>query len=571
MSNSPNRIQRCQEPFFDSKRFLTPLFLAGIITLLLQSSTDQSAIAQTQAGRYPLQQILQQSQPRPAPDPANIATTGETNSPDPNSEIGSTQFTLAEQPKIGENYFEQSPRTDGNSVQVEFGQADFRSDPIDSTARFDSESSIWVYRGKACNTTQLPLVEIGRPWLDFGQLCPSSTVFGAANLASPQFTVFGDFRVAAASNSASDDSSTLVAVASNLNFDFKITSTERVHFFISPLDRRGRNSRWLLDEDELISEFDPNVEFGFFEGDLGAMVGGRRGQTMPFDLPIAAGFMPLILQNGIWFEDAIVGLAATVPARSSARLDIPNMDTTFFFGFDELDSRAFERDEGAAKIYGVASFIEAYGGYWEMDYAFLEDRDEIRDRSYHNAAIAYTRRYGRFLSNSVRVVSNAGQSTDGGANTADGYVLLLENSLITSAPSTFVPYCNLFFGSDRPQSVARDPGAGDILKNTGILFESDGMTGYPTLDATANDTFGGALGINMLSADFGQQLVVEGAFLQAHGSDATRLANGDQYGLGFRYQRPLNHAVILRFDAMYGFLDDAEDLNGVRVELRRKF
>jgi hypothetical protein len=356
-----------------------------------------------------------------------------------------------------------------------------------------------------------------------------------------------------------------------LNFDLKLTATERFHFFISPFDRRGLNSRWLLDDDDFISEFDPNVEFGFFEGDLGAIVGGMRGQTLPFDLPISAGFMPLVLQNGVWFEDAIVGLAATIPARNSPRLDIPNMDTTFFWGFDEINSRAFGTEDGAAKIYGIATFLEAYDGYWELDYAFLEDRNSTLDRSYHNVGLGYTRRYGSWLSNSVRFIGNAGQSVEGGENTADGFVVLLENSLITFSPSTFVPYCNLFFGSDRPQSAARDPGVGDILKNTGILFETDGMTGYPTLDATANDTYGGAIGLNILSPDFCQQLVLEGAVLQVRGDDANRIAAGDQYGLGLRYQRPLSNSLILRFDGMVGFLERAPDLSGVRVELRHKF
>jgi hypothetical protein len=296
-----------------------------------------------------------------------------------------------------------------------------------------------------------------------------------------------------------------------------------------------------------------------------------RGQTLPFDLPFSVGFMPLVLQNGVWFEDAMIGVAATIPARNSPRLDIPNMDTTFFWGYDELESRAFGTEDGAAKVYGMANFLEAWGGYWELDYAYLEDRNSALNRSYHNIGLAYTRRYGRWLSNSVRVISNAGQSIDGGENTADGYLLLIENSLITAAPSTVVPYCNWFFGSDRPQSVARDPGVGDILKNTGILFEADGMTGYPTLDATGNDTYGAALGLNLLTPDFCQQLVLEGAFLQVHGNDANRIAPGDQYGLGVRYQRPLNHAVILRLDGMVGFLDNADDISGLRIELRHKF
>ncbi len=558
---------------------------AIIAILLLQSWASQSACGQNQATRYPLQQALQQHAPYATPKSVEAATASapqDLPSPTPiqaetvppptaGPSVGTGPFTLADQPKFGASYFEQTPRIGCDSALVEYGPGDFAPDPIDPDAPYDSESSIWVYRGKSAVATQRPLVEIGRPWFQYGQLCPSSTIFGRANLAAPQFIVFGDFRVAAASNTSAGDNANLVAVEANLNFDLKITSTERFHFFISPFDRGGLNSRWLLDEGDFVSEFDPNVEFGFFEGDLGAIAGGFCGQTLPFDLPIAAGFMPLVFQNGIWLEDAMIGLAATVPARNNARWDIPNMDTTFFWAFDELSSEAFDNDDEAAKVYGVASFIEAWGGYWETDYAFLEDRDAQLDRSYHNIALAYTRRYGRWLSNSVRWVSNAGQSTEGGPNTADGYLVLIENSLITAAPTTIVPYCNLFFGSDRPQSVARDPGAGQILKNTGILFEPDGMTDYPTLDATANDTYGGALGLNLLSADFCQQLVLEGAFLQVRGNDATRIAAGDQYGLGFRYQRPISNAAILRFDGMLGFLDNADDLSGLRVELRRKF
>lgn len=486
-------------------------------------------------------------------------------------EIGSTQFSLAEQPRLGANFFDPTPRIDPCSTLIEGGPGDFGADSITGGAPFDSESSIWVYRGKTCNRTQRPLVECGRPWFESGQLCPSSTIFGCANLSAPQFTVFGDFRVAAASNQQNGDSATFVALEANLNFDLKITATERFLFFISPLDQDGANTRWLLDEDDFEEELDPDVEFGFFEGDMGAIVGGWRGQTLPFDLPFAVGFIPLVIQNGTWLEDAFAGLAVTIPARNSPRLDIPNMDFTFFWGFDGLNSPAFDGDDNAAKVYGIANFIEAYGGYWELDYAYLEDRDGTLDRSYSNIGLAYTRRYGRWLSNSVRFIGNAGQSTEGGDNTADGFLLSIENSLISTAPATFVPYCNLYFGSDRPQSVARDPNVGGILRNTGILFESDGMTGYPTLDASANDTYGAALGINLLSADFGQQLVLESAFLQVLGNDATRIAPGDQYGIGLRYQRPLSNALILRLDGMLGFLENAPDLGGARVELRYKF
>ena len=136
---------------------------------------------------------------------------------------------------------------------------------------------------------------------------------------------------------------------------------------------------------------------------------------------------------------------------------------------------------------------------------------------------------------------NAGQSTEGGPNTADGVLLLSENSLITAFPSTIVPYLNMFAGFDRPQKAA----GANVLRNTGILFESDGLTGYPTLDDTARNTFGGALGINILPRDFSQQLVLETAYVGVMGDAADRFAQGDQYGLGARYQLPLNNSTIL--------------------------
>jgi hypothetical protein len=73
-----------------------------------------------------------------------------------------------------------------------------------------------------------------------------------------------------------------------------------------------------------------------------------------------------------------------------------------------------------ARIYGLASFIEALNGYIELDYAFLDDRRDLGDRSYHNIGLGYSRRWGRFLSNSTRAIVNAGQSTDSNAGTADG-------------------------------------------------------------------------------------------------------------------------------------------------------
>ncbi len=446
---------------------------------------------------------------------------------------------------------------------------DFSPDAVDEYLPYDPDQQMLIYEGKTLYANQRPLVELGRPWYQLGQLSPGSNRFGQHNNVVPQFLIFGDFRSAYASNTQLGNNVTQSAFELNLDFDLRLTSTERFNMFMSPLDNGVVNTGYLFDDNEWVEQFDANIDFGYFEGDLGAMVGGLIHKTLPFDLPIAVGVMPLLLQNGIWMEDAFLGVAATIP-RNSARLNISNMDLTFFAGYDKVTSPAFQGDDSAGRMYGVASFIDALDGYIEMDYAFLEDRT-FDDRSYHNIAFAYTRRYGRLVSNSTRIIVNAGQSTDAVANTADGVLLLSENSLITGAPSTVVPYLNFFAGFDRPQSAARAIQAGGILRNTGILFESDGMTNYPTLDPTANDTVGGALGLNLLANGFSQQLVVEAAWLNTIGDDLNRNAAGNQYGVAFRYQLPLSNSIIFRADGMYGFLDNADDINGVRIELRQKF
>ena len=171
----------------------------------------------------------------------------------------------------------------------------------------------------------------------------------------------------------------------------------------------------------------------------------------------------------------------------------------------------------------------------------------------------------------MRFITNFDQALPSDQRTADGYLFLLENSLITANANYFVPYANFFYGSGKPQSVARAAGSGGILRNTGINFETDALTGYPTLDATANNTYGAAFGLNMLGNNFSHQLVLELAALAGTGSQQFRSAPGDQYAAGVRYQKPLSYRWIFRADSMYGWLRDSEDIYGNRIEFRWKF
>jgi hypothetical protein len=170
------------------------------------------------------------------------------------------------------------------------------------------------------------------------------------------------------------------------------------------------------------------------------------------------------------------------------------------------------------------------------------------------------------LSNSTRLFANFGDDPVGDSN---GIAIISENSLISSLPSTLLPYANFFVGFGNPQPLVDGNGAG-ILKNVGINFETDALTGYPKLDDTGSNALGGALGLQYLF-NLDEQLVFEVAMVQPFENDGIG-AEDPQYGFGVRYQIPIDRAWLFRADATYQILEGGDEDNfGVRAEVRRKF
>ncbi len=471
------------------------------------------------------------------------------------------------------------PQMSPEAAPVEHRDNVFGPDPVYENKPYSDEEQIRIYGGKFKVQTPRPMLELGRPIYQSGPLQKSDTWMGAKNPVSHAFSIYGDWRTAVARNINGGNRTTTLATRLNLDVDYRFTATERVHAFIRPLDNVAEFTRCEFQKgrtSNCTARFDMKVDALFFEGDLAAMMAGWTGTNQKFDLAFAAGKMPLLFQNGIWLEDAITGLAVSVPAKNSATFGISNMDITFFTGQNDVNAGGIRDRFGAlaknhVKVYGATAFIEANEGYWEVGYAYTDPRNELADQHYNNLGVAFTRRYGGWLSNSVRLIHTYGQQPAGGVRTtANGTLLLVENSFVTSRPSTLVPYLNVFVGSGNPQSVARAVDAGGILKNTGINFETDGLTGFPKLNDTGNNTYGGALGVQYLFA-LDQQLVFEVATTQPRKDLTSRTLAGREVGLGVRYQKTLDKAWIFRVDAMVANRENTQNLAGVRFEVRRKF
>ncbi len=449
----------------------------------------------------------------------------------------------------------------------------FRPGPKYDT-KYDAEEQANIYGAKSAVEPPRPLLEIGREQYTSGLYDQSSTLLGELNPLLPGFAIYGDWRTAVAYNNNNAKDIAQIATRLNLDIDLKITGTERIHAFFTPLQDNAKFTRFEFGgsgvNEDLTEEFDPEPQTLFFEGDFGSLYSGFSGKESSFDLPFTVGLFPLFLQNGIWANDAILGGAVSLPAKNSAVLGLANFDITLFAAFDDVDNAgiigADEEDNELANLYGATAFIDAFDGFIEAGYGLIQGRDEKDGLLTHFLTAAYSRRYYNTLSNSTRLFANFGDDPDG---EGDGFAVISENSLITGLPSTLLPYANFFAGFGNPQPLVDGNGAG-ILKNVGINFETDALTGYPKLDDTGSNTFGGAVGLQYLF-NLDQQLVFEVAMVQPFENDGIG-AQDAQYGFGIRYQIPIDRAWLFRADATYQILESADEDNfGLRAEVRRKF
>lgn len=493
-------------------------------------------------------------------------------------------------PSINVRADDASPQTSPpGTTHIPFDPNLFRADPTYADKPYDPSAQLGIYGDKYAVVSTRPMIELGRDLFTAGPFTPAPDVLGEKNLIFEHLYAYGDWRTAAGYN-ASNNKNTFGQASSRLDLDvdYQFTATERIHYFVRPFEGNGDLTRLDFLQPNKVDRghfrFDGTPLGLFFEGDAAKIVQGLSDKDNHYDIPFAIGLMPMVIQNGEWLESAFTGVAVTAMSENSPTFRISNMDATFFAGFDQVNTAALNNrhDED---VFGVCTFIEANQGYWELDYGYTDPTRGLSDSGlgYHNLSAAFTRRYFDRVSNSMRVFYDVGQDPSGGkVKTANGYLLVMENSWVSPEEITLVPYANFFLGSGAPQSLARDAGTGGMLVNTGLTFEGDPLTGFPALDASGHDTYGGAIGCEYLF-NLNQQLVIELSTVQilknelaadtSTGEPAVdrQTATGAEYAVGVRYQIPLSRSWIFRTDGILAERLNESNLASVRFELRYKF
>ena len=232
-----------------------------------------------------------------------------------------------------------------------------------------------------------PLLEIGREQYTSGLYDESSTLLGKLNPLLPGLAIYGDWRTAVAYNKNNGKDIAQIATRLNLDVDFKITGTERIHAFFTPIQEgNAKFTRFEFGGGDADRQVQRRVRRStrrrcFSRVTSAPSIPGFSGKEAGFDLPFTVGLFPLFLQNGIWANDAILGGAVTLPAKNSPTLGLSNYDITFFAAFDNVDNASLigangKVDNDNANLFGVTTFIDAFSGYIEAGYGLLQGYDD---------------------------------------------------------------------------------------------------------------------------------------------------------------------------------------------------
>ncbi len=404
-----------------------------------------------------------------------------------------------------------------------------------------------------------PLLELGEPFLDTGNIDPGFEIFTGA-IWQPQFLVWGDFRTAFQDFDSGGTDTQEWANRLNLFAQLRLSPTERILASFRPLDEGGRfTGTQSQPTNQTINGFNSRLRTLFIEGDFGEIFPNLDpDDSKALDWGFAFGRQPTFTQEGLLINDNIDALGIV---RNSIRIKgASNTRVAAVVAWNEIH-RGDNIEDTTANLWALFTETDLPCCTIDIDLVYV-DSNLGADGLY--GAFSSVQRLGH-LNTSFRFLHSNAQGAESAA-ISTGTLLFAETSW-SPAGTYDNAYVNAFLGIDQFTSAARDVATGGPLGRTGILFAAVGLGTYgAALNNDPADSVGGVLGYQKFSADNRKQLIVE-----LGGRTSTKGFNTGATAIGARYQQAFGKHTILVLD---GFINDASANgggSGVRAELRWKF
>jgi len=437
-------------------------------------------------------------------------------------------------------------------------------------------------KGNPIDPTSIPdrpnlLIEWGEGLFEIGEFreplqLPTGAVW------SPALWVFGGYHVAHhyQSNGRLGDGNDNHVITNRLDLfaNLRLSGTERILIGFRPTDDVYSNPPQFTHydfspgsgKDKLNTEFNADINTLFFEGDFGELFPTLdHADSRALDIGFSVGRQQISIQDGILLNDNIdtIGLIQnTILTRSTN-----NISVTALFAWNQINRGARTILDDSARLYGIFSDLETFNHSIEFDLIYMDDTSDLIEGLF--AGLSSTQRI-RSLNSTFRAVGSYQTKDDAlpgsvESGSIDTGALFTSELSITPHGGHDLVYFNAFYGLDKYTPAARGNGVGGAIANMGILFAGVGIGPYVSpLDNNPQDTYGFALGYQLLFAHGRRQLIFEYGFKQNEDIN-------DNQAIGARLQQALGQHYIIQLDAYYSKVENLDDGLGTRAALRVKF
>lgn len=333
----------------------------------------------------------------------------------------------------------------------------------------------------------------------------------------PRFVAAGNYSVFGSAFEQNDSRHDLIGHQLVLDFDLRLTGTERFHVQWRPVGERMSGGSFYQFDDPRGYVDNSTVEPDryWFEGELHSLVGPYCDPLAMKDTNFLVGKFPFALHNNLLMNDEILG---GVISRNNIHLGkLSNLNVQGFAGLNDVDTYAGIESQ----VLGIHATVDHRKRLYEMTYAWLNSQ---RDRDTHFLGISGTRFFGP-LSLAGRALFKLGD--EGG--TGDAQLFVLESNFTRAfhhnrlGVEKGVFFSNAFFASESWNSL----GGGNFNRlRTG--FEVTPLTRLSTTPNT-QDTVGATCGVQLFRHHEDESLIPEFAWEQPDGDPV--------FGVGLRYLR----------------------------------
>lgn len=407
-----------------------------------------------------------------------------------------------------------------------------------------------------------PLTIFGDGFWEAGKVSPGRF--------TPTLIMYGDLRTVYAAFQKADPGSAsdvkTLQTKLNLQFDLKLTATERIHASFEPLTNNGQNTRVNYDP-TYDREFEHSLKpvTLFFEGELDSIIsdfgGAAQHDTSDLNYAIAAGLFPFELHNGYLISDVFKGVGVTknnisVPWASNFGVGV------VYANSDVSANNSLDLVNNAFKMLTLHSFADLAYVRTEASLTWLGTNDESDVAPGQAQNLFYAGLSFSWLRGPVgQGLHLFGQAA--GADTGNGALGVYESNYrltpINVDGGTYL-MVDGFYGTANWESISGN------LNQVGTTFQSDGVTGFPSQQNNGHDSTGGSVAVEYKTLRRRLHFIPEVSYV-----DDLSALNNDVTALGLRINYGFGRRSVLRLDLRRFFPTVGDPNNAGRVEYQVKF